>query len=115
MGIFDSFGDLFSGVKDTFGSVFNGIKDAGSGLYNSVLKPIGEKAWGFGQGILNRVDKIQGVGDKLIDASGQVAGGLGNTAEGLGNFLGGKSNILLYLALGGAALIILPKIVDKVL
>jgi hypothetical protein len=97
------------------GSVFSGIKDAGSGLFNGVLKPIGEKAWGLGQGVLNRFDRFQNLGDRVIDAGGKVVDGAGNAASGIGDFLGGKSNILLYVALIAGAAIVLPKVLDKVL
>lgn len=97
-----------------FDDVFDGIKSAGSAVYGSVLKPAGERAWGMGQSMLNRFDKIQGIGDNVITAGGQLVQGAGNAAEGIGNFLGGNSNILLYVALIAGAAIVLPRILDRI-
>ena len=84
-------------------------------VYNSVLKPIGEKAWGYGQSMLNRFDNINHVADVAVGAAGNIVQGAGNAAQGIGSFLGGQSNILLYIGIGAAALLILPELVDKVL
>lgn len=108
MGFFDS-------ISDGFTSVFSGVKDFGSGVFDKVLKPIGEKAWSFGQKALDRVDRIGAVGDKAIGAAGNVVEGAGNVAQGLGNLLSGNSNILVYLGIGLVAVMVVPKIIDKVL
>ena len=107
MGIFDSFGDVFSGIKDGFGSVFNTVKDIGGGILNTGL--------GFVNKAMSRLDRIGDVGDKALGAAGQLVGGAGNAAEGIGNFLGGNSNILLYIGVGLVAVMVLPKILDRVL
>lgn len=107
------FGDVFSGIKDVFSPVFNGIKSVGEGVYGSVLKPLGEKAWGFASKGLDRIDRLGNLGDKVIDTSGQIVGGAGNLAEGIGNLF--NSNILITLGLVGAGLIILPKVLDRVM
>lgn len=115
-GFFDFVGDAFNGIKDGFSGAFNGIKGVGEGVFNSVikpvyssvLKPVVDRGVGFFNGALNRVDKISGAADKVIDATG-------NAVDGIGSFLGGNSNILLYIVAGGAALIVLPKLVDRLL
>jgi hypothetical protein len=128
MGWFD---DIADGFKSTFSTIGNGIKDGFNGfkdkvlepvwnsgikpLYNNVIKPIGEKALQYVQRAADRADKLSGLADRAVDASGQLVTGAGNAAEGIGNFLGGNSSTLLYIGLGVAGIIILPKLIDKVL
>lgn len=116
MPFWDVFTDAFNGVKDTASNVFGGVKSAATGIYdkvlepayNKVIKPIGQKGIDIVTGNLNRIDKLTGAADKAIDSAGKAA-------EGIGNFLSGDSNFLLYLGVGAAALLVLPKIIDRVL
>jgi hypothetical protein len=108
--------DIFSPIKDVFSAPVNAIKDIGGGVWNSVLspvyngvvKPIGSRAIGIVNGNLNRMDHLADAGTRVVDAAG-------NVAEGLGSFLSGNSNILLYIAVAGIAIVVVPKIIDKVM
>ena len=95
MGFFDSIGG-------TFKSVFQ------DGIYDHLIQPIGQKAYDMGNKAMDRFDKLSNLGDHTLDA----AGGAVNTLD---NLFNGKSNILLYAGLGLMAVLIVPKLVDKVL
>ena len=106
--IFDFVTKGFGSVKDAFSGAFNSVKDAGGSLYNSVLKPIGQRGLSMIDKNLGRLDNLGNTADKLV-------GGVGNVAEGLGSLLSGQSNVLVYLGIGALALMVVPKIIDKVL
>lgn len=101
------FGDIFSapfnGIKDTFSSGFSGVKDVFQGGWDSVVKPVWNAT---GAKALDRIDRISNLADRTVDAAGNVVGGIGDLFKG---------NVILYIALAGAGLIILPKLLDRVL
>ena len=106
--IFDFVTKGFGSVKNAFSGAFSSVKDAGGSLYNSVLKPIGQRGLSMIDKNLGRLDNLGNTADKLV-------GGVGNVAEGLGSLLSGQSNVLVYLGIGALALMVVPKIIDKVL
>ena len=59
--------------------------------------------WAYG-----KLDKADRASDKIIDAGTNAAGGLAD-------LLGGNSNILVYAGVALLAVIVLPKVLDKVL
>jgi len=59
--------------------------------------------WAYG-----KFEKSDKAADKVLDAGT-------NAADGLANLFGGNSNILVYLGIGLVAVIVLPKVIDKVL
>ena len=95
------------------------FQKAGNGIYKSVIKPIGNgisKAYDFVYDkVINPVGNIVkttlSTGEKLISKTGDavitVEQAGSSAASGLGSFL---SSPLSYLAIGAAALIILPKL-----
>jgi hypothetical protein len=87
-------------TKQTMSSFWNDFADG-------FAKPF---EWAY-----NKVDRLSGVGDKLIDTAGNVVTATGNIAGGLGNLLSGNSNIILYLGIGIIAVVALPVILQKVL
>lgn len=99
----DTFSGGFSGVKDIFSGGFNGVKNIFKGGYESVVKPVWNATGGKA---LDRIDRISNLADRSVDAAGNVVDGVG------GLF---KNNVILYIALAGAGLIILPKLLDRVL
>ena len=56
----------------------------------------------------HKLDKVDKASDKVMDAST-------NAASGLADLLGGNSNILVYAGVALVAVIVLPKVLDKVL
>jgi len=106
--IFDFVTKGFGSVKDAFSGAFSSVKDAATSTWNSALKPIGQAGYNMVQKNLSRLDNLGNTADKLV-------GGVGNAADGLGNLLAGNSNILVYLGIGALALVVVPKLIDKVL
>lgn len=103
-------------ILNDFGDFF---KRAGNSIYNSVVLPIGNgisKAYDFVfdkaiNPVGNLLKTTISSGEKIIagtsDALVTVEKAAGNAATGLGSFLGSP---LSYLAIGGVALIVLPKL-----
>jgi hypothetical protein len=56
----------------------------------------------------NKFDKVDRASDKVMDAGTNAAGGLAD-------LLSGNSNILVYAGVALVAVIVLPKVLDKVL
>ena len=56
----------------------------------------------------DKLDKGNKTADKVLDAGG-------NAADGLANLFSGNSNILVYAGVALLAVIVLPKVLDKVL
>ena len=59
--------------------------------------------------------KVLKIGEKSLDAAGNLASGAAGAAEGLASLLSGNSNILLYAGLGIVAVVVLPIVLQKVL
>jgi hypothetical protein len=59
--------------------------------------------WAYG-----KFDKVDHASDKIMDAGTNAAGGLAD-------LLSGNSNILVYAGVALVAVIVLPKVLDKVL
>jgi len=102
--------------KSVLQPIGNGISKAATSIYNSVLKPayeniikpVGEASVSFVKTTIASGEKIvSGTADSAI--AFQKAGS--SAVGGLGGFL---SNPMSYLLIGVGAIIILPKILDKV-
>ena len=87
-----------------FDDFAGGIKSVGEFVYDKGLKPVYNRA----EGILNRVDKVN---DSIVTAAGGVANGV----AGLGDILAGNSSFFLYAGIAIVAILVLPKVLDKVL
>ena len=106
--IFDFVTKGIGSVKDAFSGAFSSVKDVATSTWNSALKPIGQAGYNMVQKNLSRLDNLGNTADKLV-------GGVGNAADGLGSLLSGQSNILVYLGIEALALVVVPKLIDKVL
>jgi hypothetical protein len=91
-----------------FNDLWSGIKDAGTTVYDSAIKPVWNKAYDMAGKTLNRFENVQNGVDKLTEA------GIGAGTNVL-DFLGGKSNFLVYAGVVVIAVVILPKLIEKVL
>ena len=131
MGIFGDIGNWFSTAGNSiYNSVLkpigNGIASAATTLYNSVLKPaytnvivpVANKVADVVQPVFNKLgqvgenllDKGTDLVSKQLDTAGDISGAFGSGAKGLGNLM---SNPLAWAGVGLAAIIILPKVLDK--
>ena len=94
--------------KSVLQPIGNGISKAATSIYNSVLKPVGEASVSF---VKTTIES----GEKMVSGSTNMALGFqkagSDAVGGLGGFL---SNPMSYLLIGVGAIIILPKILDKV-
>lgn len=72
--------------------------------------------------IYNGFHRVEHVGERIIDigdrvgtASGEIITATGDIASSIGNVVSGRSNLLLYVGIAIVAVIVLPKVVDKLL
>jgi hypothetical protein len=89
------------GFWDDFATGFRMVADP---IYDHTVKPA-----------FNLIDRASGAAGNVITGAGNIAQGAGNAALGLGDFLGGNSNFLLYAGLGLVAVLVVPKLIDKIL
>ena len=101
------FGDIFGSIKDVGGSLFGTVKDLGGSVFGGI-KDITAPIFGAVGGLLNRAG---GLVNKNLDRLDSVADSATNAIGGLGSFL---SSPLMWVGLGLAAVIILPKVLDKI-
>lgn len=118
MGFGDFFSDAFSWVKNAAEDVYNGaIKPAATGIYD-VAKPILQPVLGAVGGIIG---KVGNVGGHIIDSGDRIVGAAGrfgeHTIDNVDKIGGGLANVmsspLFYIALGIGAIIVLPKLMEK--
>ena len=131
MTIFGDIGNWFSSAGNSiYNSVLkpigNGISSAATTVYNSVLKPaytnvivpVANKVADVVQPVFNKLGQV---GEKLLDkgtdligkqldTAGDISGAFGSGAKGLGSLM---SNPMSWIAVGIGAVIILPKVLDK--
>lgn len=108
MGFFDSIGDAFSGA-------WNWTKGAAGDIYNEVLKPVGKDAYniigkpamGFEGQLFNTASGVVRTGEKLVQGT---AGNVLKVEEGVASFI---SSPFFYIGLGLVAVIVLPKVIDR--
>lgn len=63
----------------------------------------------------DKAKKVDHVGDAVLNSAGTAIGGTADIIGGIGNVLSGNSNILVYCGIALVAVIIVPKLLDKVL
>ena len=102
--------------KSVLQPIGNGISKAATSIYNSVLKPAYENIIKpVGEASVSFVKTTIESGEKMVSGSTNMALGFqkagSDAVGGLGGFL---SNPMSYLLIGVGAIIILPKILDKV-
>lgn len=68
----------------------------------------------FGQGFSKPFVGIYNLGDKAFSASENIIDGVGSAAGALDDILSGKSNFLIYAGCALVAVIVLPKLIDRV-
>ena len=119
MGFGDFFSDAFNWVKGAATDVWNGaIKPVATGIFD-VAKPIVQPVLGAVGGLVNKVGNI---GGRILDSGERIVGAAGRFGEhtienvdkiggGLANFM---SSPMFYIALGIGAIIILPRVLDRV-
>jgi phage-related protein len=107
MGFFDSIGDFFS---DAFGTIKDGIGDVfhtGTDILKTgigAVTVLGGKV----------VDGVSGIGNKVIDTAGGIANRVGNIAENtIDKTTSFLTSPLTLLVVAGAAIILLPKLLEK--
>lgn len=92
--------DIWSTIKHTGEDVWNGTKDVLSNGYNDIFRPVSK---GIGQ-----------AGNKLVNTGADFVERQSNVFT---NFEGGLSNLVtnpfLWIGAGIIAIIVLPKIVEK--
>ena len=107
MGFFDSVGDFF---KDRVYGDF--LKPVGEGAWNSVLKPVytsvvkpvvGDSYQGIVKPLINTTGGIINTGGRFVDKS----------ADNFLNLQSMVSSPLFLIGVGIVAIIVLPKVVDK--
>ena len=94
----------FDGVKSVFGGVYDQILKP---VYTKVIEPVGSRVINTVEG---NIDRLNNLADRTVNAAGNVADGLGNGIQGIGDML--NSPILMTALIGGAALIILPRLLS---
>jgi hypothetical protein len=111
------FGDIGDFFKDqVWGNVLKPIAEP---VYNEILKPVVSTVGGFVSPIINSAGRLGGkiidTGGRLVDTGGRfvegTAGNLLNVEKGLGNLI---SSPFLYIGLGIVAIVVLPKLLDRV-
>lgn len=65
--------------------------------------------------VYNKFQKVDKTADRVADTADRVVDGAGKAAQGLGDLLSGNSNILVYLGIGLVAVVVIPKVLDRVL
>lgn len=65
--------------------------------------------------VYNKFQKADRTADRVADTADRVVDNAGKAADGLGNLLSGNSSILMYLGIGIVAVVVLPKLIDRVL
>lgn len=65
--------------------------------------------------VYNKLEKVDGVVNKGLDAVGNVVGAAGGLAGGLADLLSGNSNFLLYMGIGIVGIVALPILLNKFL
>jgi hypothetical protein len=108
MGFFDSIGDAFTGA-------WSWTKGAVSDVYNSVLKPVGQDAYNMvAKPAMNFEGELFNTGSTVAKAGGRFAEGTASNLlkveQGLGNFI---SSPFFYIGIGLVAVIVIPKLVDR--
>ncbi len=70
------------------------------------------KPWKWAADKFKKADRTV---DHAADTADRVVDGAGKAAQGLGDLLSGNSSILMYLGIGLVAVVVLPKLIDRVL
>ena len=110
----DSIGDFFK--DDVWGKVLKPIAEP---VYNEVLKPVVGTVGGFVSPIFNSAGRLGGkiidTGGRLVDTGGRfvegTAGNVLNLEKGLTSLV---SSPFMWLGIGIVAIILVPKILEKV-
>jgi hypothetical protein len=63
----------------------------------------------------HKFERVDRTADHVADTADRVVDGAGKAAQGLGDLLSGNSNLLVYAGLGIVAVVVLPKLIDRVL
>jgi hypothetical protein len=63
----------------------------------------------------HKFERVDRTADHAADTADRVVDGAGKAAQGLGDLLSGNSNILMYAGLGIVAVVVLPKLIDRIL
>ena len=115
-GFFGDIGDFFKDagnwVKNAGEDVFNGVVKP---VFNDVVKPVATGVFDVAKPVLQPVLGAVGqTGARLVNASGRFAEG---SLQNITNLQGGLTNLItspiLYIGLGIVAIILVPKILDK--
>lgn len=81
---------------------------------NSFGLPIKSVFHGF-QRIGRFGERVVDISDRVATSSGQIITATGDLAGGIGSIISGKSHFFVYVGIAVLAVVVLPKIVDKVL
>lgn len=81
---------------------------------NSFALPITSLYRGF-QGAGQFTNKVIDIADRVGTSSGQIISATGDIAGGISSIISGRSNLFLYAGIAVIAVIVLPKLVDKLL
>lgn len=81
-----------------------------SDMFNDFLSNHWPMSW-----VADKFKKVDHVADSVLTGAGNAADAAGGLLGGLNSLFSGNSNILLYVGIGIAAIVIVPIVLQKVL